>query len=131
VAEQVVKVHGLKELQRAFGKADKDEAKALRATMKEVAQPVKRAAEGKALAKVRNMPGSPKWSTMRLGYARSIVYMVPKQKGTHGRGPLMRPNLKDLLLDRAMIPALDENREQVVRGVEHMLETVGKRWERA
>ncbi len=136
MAEQTVKIEGLKGLERAFKLADKAEYKALRVTLKEAAQPVKRAAEGKAIGRIRNMKGSGTrvdWSQMRVGQARSVVYIVPKQKGRASRGnrALRRPNLKDLLLDRAMIPALDEHREDVVRGVEHMLETVGKKWEAA
>jgi hypothetical protein len=131
VADQTVHIRGLAGLQRAFKLANKEEAKLLRATLVETAQPVKRAAEGKAVSKIRNIGGP--WSQMRVGAARSVVYLAPKQKGRASRGnaSLRRPNLKDLLLDRAMIPALDEHREEVVVGVEHMLDTVGSRWERA
>ncbi len=129
--EQTIKITGLNGLQRAFSRADKEEAKLLRATLKATAEPVKRAAEGKAVSRIRNIGGP--WSQMRIGQARSVVYLAPKQKGRASRGnaSLRRPNLKDLLLDRAMIPALDEHREEVVQGVERMLGTVGSRWERA
>lgn len=130
MADPAIKVQGLRELERAFRKTDKEEAKLLRKSLKETALPVKRAAEGKALAKIRNMGRSRKWATMRLGVSKSVVYMVPRQKGTHGRGPLRRPNLKDLLLDRAMIPALEEHEGEVIRGVERVLDTAGARWEK-
>ncbi len=134
--DQAVHVKGLRELERAFKLADKAEAKMLRTTLKEAAEPVKRAAQGKAIARIRNIKGSGTkvdWSGMRVGSKRSMVYVAPKQKGRASRTnpSLRRPQFKDLLLDRAMIPALDENREEVVRNVEHMLDTVGSRWERA
>lgn len=131
MTNQVIHVSGLRELERAFKVADREEAKLLRATLKETAQPVKRAAEGKAMSRIRNMDG--KWSQMRLGYVRNLVYLVPKQKGRQSRAnrALRRPNLKDLLLDRAMIPAREEQEPQVIRGIEQMLDTVGRKWEHA
>ncbi len=136
MADQAIHVRGLRELERAFKLADKAEYKALRTTLKESAEPVKRLAEGKAVARIRNIKGAGTkvdWSQMRLGVRRSAVYLAPKQKGRASRGnrALRRPNLKDLLLDRAMIPALDERREEVVHNLERMLDTVGSRWERA
>ncbi len=126
-----IHVKGLRELERAFKLADKAEAKMLRTTLKEAADPVRRLAEGKAVSRIRNLDG--KWSQFRIGSRRSAVYLAPKQKGRASRDnrALRRPNLKDLLLDRAMIPALDERREEVVHNLEHMLDTVGSRWERA
>ncbi len=134
--DQAVHVKGLRELERAFKLADKAEAKMLRTTLKEAGEPVKRAAEGKALSRIRNIKGAGTkvdWSAMRVGSRRSAVYVAPKQKGRAGRTNrgVRRENLKDLLLDRAMIPALDERREEVVRNLEHMLDTVGSRWERS
>lgn len=131
MADSAIHVRGLRELERAFKLADREEQKQLRATLKETAAPVKRAAEGKAIGRIRNMPKSPKWAVMRIGLAKNVVYMVPKQKGSHGRGPTRRSNLKDLLLDRAMIPARVEQEANVVRGIEQMLDTVGQKWEQA
>ena len=127
MADTTIKVTGLNGLERAFKRADKDEAKLLRATLKATAEPVRRAAEGKAVSRIRNIGGP--WSGMRIGQARSVVYVAPKKRSRNAQ--LRRPNLKDLLLDRAMIPALEEHREEVVQGVERMLDTVGSRWERA
>lgn len=134
--DQAVHVKGLRELERAFKLADKTEYKALRATLKESADPVKRLAEGKAVARIRNIHTEGTkidWAQMRVGQRRSMVYVAPKQRGRASRANrvIRRPNLKDLLLDRAMIPALDERREEIVGNLEHMLDTVGSRWERA
>ncbi len=128
--EQSVHIKGLAQLERAFRVADATEAKLFRATLKEAAEPVRRLAEGKAVSRIRNLDG--KWSQFRVGSRRSLVYLAPKQKGRASRAnrALRRPNLKDLLLDRAMIPALDERREEIVHSVDEMLVVVGKRWGR-
>lgn len=131
MATGTVRVEGLRDLERAFRLVSKEETKLLRAGIKDAAQPVKLAAEGKAVASIRRMPRSPQWAVMRLGYARNLVYMVPKQKGTHGRGPRRRPNFAGLLLNRAMIPAAEQNRAAVMLAVQRVLDTVGRQWERA
>jgi len=127
---EAVRVRGIRELERAFRLADKSEQKLLRQELKTAAVPVQRAAEGMALGRIRKM--SPAWAAMRIGQKRSVVYIVPKQKGRRSRQNrnLRRPNLKTLLLDRAMIPALNSRKDDVVRGLEHMLASVGNQWER-
>lgn len=130
MANDVIRVDGLRELERAFRLVSKDETKLLRKELKAAAQPVKLAAEGKAVSEIRRMPHSPRWAVMRLGYARNLVYMVPKQKGVRGRGPRARRNLSQLLLNRAMIPAVEQNRGQVEQRVQNVLDTIGRQWER-
>lgn len=130
MANDVIRVDGLRELERAFRLVSKDETRLLRKELKAAAQPVKLAAEGKAVSEIRRMPHSPRWAVMRLGYARNLVYMVPKQKGVRGRGPRARRNLSQLLLNRAMIPAVEQNRVQVEQRVQHVLDTIGQQWER-
>lgn len=128
--ESAVHVRGLKELERAFRLADKSEQKLLRQELKAAAVPVQRAAEGMALGRIRKM--DPTWAQMRIGQKRSVVYIVPKQKGRRSKANprLRRPNLKTLLLDRAMIPALNSRKDDVIRSLEHMLAVVGNQWER-
>jgi hypothetical protein len=128
-----VRVEGLRELERAFRRVDKEETKLLRKELKEAAEPVKVAAQGKALGSIRRMRRSPRWAEMRVGQARSLVYMVPKQRGRNTKRHktrYARPNLKNLLLDRAMIPALEQNTTQVTQRVQHVLDTIGRQWER-
>ena len=126
MAKPTIHVQGLKELERAFKLADKLEQKELRTVLKATALPVKQAAESKAISRIRRMPRSPAWSQMRIGVGRSVVYMVPKRKN---RGGSKRKNLRDLLLDRAMEPALTENIPEVTMAVENMLADVGRKWE--
>lgn len=130
MAEPTVHVEGLKELERAFKLADKEEAKLLRSELKLAAEPVKLAAQGKALSRIGHM--TLPWAQMRIGQSRSVVYMVPKQKGRRSKANsrLRRPNLKRLLMDLAMAPALQEQASNVEARVEHVLETVAKQWER-
>lgn len=126
---EAIHIRGLADLERAFKLADREEAKLLRREVRAAAEPVRNLAEGRAVAEIRRM--TPPWARMRIGQKRSLVYIVPKQKGSRGRGPSRRPNLKTLLLDRAMIPALETRREATVARLETMLGTVGGKWERA
>lgn len=123
-----VVVEGLRDLQRAFKVADETLARELTKSLKELAEPVRADAEKLAVIGIRRI--TLPWATMRVGVTRSSVYIVPRKRGT--RLPQRRrPNLKDLLLDRAMIPALEHNEERVLDGMEDLLDTVGLNWERA
>lgn len=126
-----VHIRGLRELERAFRLADREEAKLLRAELIGAAEPVKQLAESQALGSIHRM--TPAWAATRVGQKRALVYIVPKQRGRASRkNPrLRRPNLKALLLDRALIPALDARRDEVIRRLEHVLAVVGQRWEKA
>ena len=126
---EAVHVRGLEDLQRAFRLADREEAKLLRRTLLASAAPVQQLAQGRALGEIRRMTFP--WAQMRIGQAKAVVYIVPKQKGTRGRSRGRRPNLKTLLLDRALIPALDARKGEVIERLEQMLATVGDRWEKA
>ena len=95
-------------------------------SLEEAAQPVELEAEALAVSRIRNMPRSPRWAGMRIGVSRmeSLVYMVPAARS---RRRTKRPNLADLLLTRAMDPALEHNAAQVEKTVDHMLaELAGK-----
>lgn len=128
MAAETVHIEGLRELQRAFKLADKELAKDLRATLRQIATPVQHDAERLAAASIPRI-GLP-WSRMRVGVTQSSVYVAPKQRGTRGRGPKHRPNLFDLLMGRSLEPALQQNQALVVHEVERMLGTIGHDWER-
>jgi len=131
MADATIHVRNLAALERAFGRADREERKLLVQEVKLAAEPVQRLAEGRALSEIRNM--TVPWSQMRIGHRRAVVYIVPRQKGRYSRANrrLRRPNLKTMLLDRAMLPALDARKDEVERRLERMLAIVGKRWEKA
>jgi hypothetical protein len=115
-------VKGLREVNAAFAKTDRDIRLAWRAEMREVAEPVRRDAEQSAVQAIRHMPSSPRWSRMRTGVTQSLVYVAPRQKGTRGRGPGGRPNLAGLLLDRAMEPALARHEHEITVRIEGLVE---------
>ena len=122
-AEGEVYVRGMRELSRAFAYADRDSRRELRAAFREVAEPVARDAESLAIARIRRMPLSPRWSLMRVGVTRTAVYVAPKQRGVRRRDdPHRRPNLADLMMDRAMEPALEQNQHEIEVAVEHALD---------
>lgn len=123
-----IRVEGLRELQRAFARADKTLSHELRDGLKDAAEPVRRAAEGLAVQNIRRI-GIP-WSRMRTGVTRKAVYVAPVQRGVKSRGgPRRRANLFDLLLGRSLEPALDQNAALVEARMEHLLGVVAKDWE--
>lgn len=127
-SNDAIRVHGLRELNRAFRAADKEQATQLRKTLREVAEPVRSEAEQRAGSQIENI--GPRWARMRTGSTQSLVYVAPRQRGARGANPLRRPNLAPLLMDRAMAPALESNRDDVENALGDMLDHVGRVWER-
>jgi hypothetical protein len=121
-------VKGYRELLRADARATKETKLGVRRELREVAEPVRRDAQSLALSEIRNMPVTPAWAVMRVGITRRAVYVAPKQKGSRGRGPNRRPNLANLLMDRAMARALAQDSGQVQAGFEHLLDHIGNSW---
>lgn len=121
-------VAGLAELQRAFKAAENQLDTEFATGAKQVAEPVRVDAERLAVAGIPRI-GVP-WSRMRVGVTTRSVYVAPEKRGS--RIPQRRrPNLADLLLGRAMEPALQQNEGQVLAGFERILDNVGKAWENA
>jgi hypothetical protein len=121
-----IRVHGLREMNRAFAKADKSLKKELTRTLKDVAEPVRSDAASRA---VREIPSIGKdWSEMRTGVTSKVVYVAPKQRGR--RSSYRRPNLAGLLMDRAMQPALNAHTNDVERALGKMLDEIGRDWGR-
>jgi len=123
-----IRVEGLRELQRAFKRADGTLQKDFRTSLRVAAEPVRASAEQLAVEKIRRI-GVP-WSRMRVGITQREVYVAPVKRGQKGRDQrLRRPNLFDLLMGRSLEPALDQNIGKVEANVEKVLETVGRDWE--
>lgn len=127
-AEQTLQVLGLRDLQRAFKLADATLVRELRTSLKEAAEPVRTDAERLARAGIPTI-GLP-WSQMRVGVTSTSVYVAPRRRGSR-LVTRRRPNLAGLLLGRAMLPALDQNQNEVATRVDRMLGEVGAVWERA
>lgn len=127
---QAVSVKGLRELNRAFARADKTLKREKNDALKDAAEPVRREAEALAVSNISRI-GVP-WSRMRVGVTQKVVYVAPKERGVRSRGDQRRrrPNLAGRLMDDAMQPALDHNHQKVVENLDHVLATVGRAWER-
>lgn len=127
---QAVSVKGLRDLNRAFARADRRLRLEKNDALKDAAEPVRQEAEALAVSNIRRI-GIP-WSRMRIGVTQRVVYVAPKQRGVTSRGNarMRRPNLAKRLMDEAMQPALDSNRAQVVEKLDDVLRTVGREWER-
>lgn len=129
MADATIEVRGLRELQRAFKVAAPVAQKELRKALRTVAEPVRHDAEELARANIPRI-GVP-WAQMRTGVTQRVVYVAPKQRGVKSRidRRYRRPNFFDLLMGRALEPALERNVVLVEAGVQAALDTVGKAWE--
>ncbi len=127
---QVVEFHGMRELLRANSEAPKNLKRAVRRDLREAAEPVRREAEDLARSSIRNI-GEP-WSRMRTGVTTKVVYVAPAKRGVKGRGndPRRRPNLANLLMDRAMQPALNRHLPDVIAALEHDAEQGIRDWDK-
>lgn len=124
-----VYIKGMRELSAAFARAGKEAQKELRDELAKVAEPIRRDAEQNARAEIARI--GPKWSAMRVGVTRRVVYVAPKARGVgRGVGGRRRPNLAPLLMERAMRPALERNRFEVAEAADRALGRVGKDWAR-
>jgi hypothetical protein len=70
------------------------------------------------------MPRSPRWAEQRIGVTARTVYIVPRAKRRGGSG---RPNLKGLLLGRAMEPALVAKTDEVEEAAVKMLDSLARK----
>jgi hypothetical protein len=117
-------VTGLRELSAAFAHAERQTRLGFRAGLRDVAEPVRRDAEQLALSAIPRMSASPAWSRMRTGVTRSLVYVAPRKRGTRGRTPRSRPNLADLLMDKAMEPALERHANEIEGRMEQFMDHI-------
>lgn len=117
-----VRVRGLRELILAEKKLAADVSLGLKPALLALAEPVRVDAESNALGAISNIGG--RWSRMRVGATSKTVYVAPK---TRRRGGSTRPNLAPLLMEQAMQPSLTSHQEEIVEGLDRMLDTLGVR----
>ncbi len=120
-----VHVKGLNGLLRACGQADKTLRSDMKEALQEAAAPVRSAAQAKAVA----IGAGRDWSAMRIGAYTSVVYVAPVERGSR-RGTRKRPKFATRLLEKAMQPALIQNRAIVERRMEGLVNEVANVWER-
>lgn len=109
-------IRGLSELQRDFKKLSKDVSKEIRTGLKDAAEPVRAKAQENAVGKISHI-GSV-WPVMRIGVTGRSVYVAPKAR-PHGGSA--RPNLAGLLMDQAMVPAVESEQDHVVERLDDVL----------
>lgn len=123
---ETLRVEGLADLNRAFALADAKLRREFRDELRDVAEPVRADAELLATATITRI-GVP-WSRMRVGITRHTVYVAPRQRGSRQFGRKRR-NLAPLLMDKAMLPALQRNEERILERTRQFLDSVGRTWE--
>lgn len=131
--EPAVRVHGLRELSAAFAKADRDVRLGFRAELRNIGRPIQQDAQRLALSEIPGMAGSPKWAGMRIGVTRKLVYVAPRRRGvrTHLDPRSRGRQFADLLMGRAMEPALERNKERAIHEFEQLLDEMANRFNRA
>lgn len=122
--QQAIRVENYKNVLEAFGAASKTIERGFMGSLREAAEPIREDAERRAgSGEIDNLADGDPWTLMRIGVTRSMVYVAPRERGrrTRGNPALERPNLKPLLLDRAMEPAIDAHRDHVRANIEDLL----------
>lgn len=125
-----IEVQGIRELQILFHKAGPEANRDIRATLRQVAEPIRSDWESLAVSSIPRV--GRKWSRARVGVTRGLVYVAPKQRGVKGRGDRRaRPKFGTLLATRVSGPALARNVDNIERDVNEALEALAKRWTNA
>lgn len=130
----LIEVDGFPELAKALASTGPDVRRALNESLKELAEPIARDAEQLAEAGITGLARKRRsdWGAMRVGVARgfSLVYVAPRERGRGGRGddPLRRPGFADILIGKAMDPAVAANEAGVVEGAEKIVDNVTRGW---
>lgn len=129
-----IHVDGLAGLLRAFGQADKLLREDLRDALQEAAAPVRSEARRLAGAEISHMGGEARpWAQMRTGVYQSVVYIAPVERGVKTRGGERRrrgSKFAELMLSKAMEPALEARGSQVEHRLEGLIDEVIDVWER-
>lgn len=121
-----IQVMGLREFQRACSKAEKATRTEVRSALREAGAPVREHAEHLAQTQIRN--AGMRWSRMKIGSTTSMVYVAPAARRAGGSP---RPNFGGLLMKRALLPAVDEKRDEVIERFEKALDNVADVFERS
>jgi hypothetical protein len=117
-----LRVKGDKELERAFLELRREVLTELRPAMRKIGEGVRTLAEQKAGADIANI-GS-QWGRMRIGVTTRMFYVAPRSRN---HGGSKRPNLAGLLMQKAMVPAADEKRTEMVAAVDALVKVSAHR----
>lgn len=117
-----VRIEGLRELNRALSKINRDVGGEVQDALKRAGEPVRSTAESYAFGGIRNIGNV--WGAMRLGSTMRSVYIAP---ATRNGGGSARPSFGTLLLETAMIPAVERGQTGVLREVENAFDSLALR----
>lgn len=124
-----VVVQGFEELQRAIARSGPAVKLAMDEGLRRGAEPVRALAGLYARRNISGMKRAqfqpPPWSVMRVGVTNKIVYVAPAARGVKTRNPFdprRRPNLFDLIMNKALDPASIAGEPLVARSVEALLD---------
>jgi hypothetical protein len=121
-------VRNQRQLVWAFNEAGKAAKRELRDELRGIAEPIRADAEQLADETIPRI--GPKWSHMKIGVTTRLIYVAPVQRGVRNfDSPRARPKFADLLMGRAMEPALERNQGNIERAVERALDHLEHRWE--
>ncbi len=122
-----VAVRGLRELNQALRRADRTTRAEFRTGFRKIAEPVRKEAEQLALSDITRI--SEPWSRMRTGVTTKLVYVAPRQRGLKGPNSRKRPKFADLLMNRALAPALERKQGEVEHDIERLIDHVADEFE--
>ncbi len=123
-----VAVDGYRDLMSALARAERDTRLGVRQELREFARPVASTWTQVALAEIPSMPKSPQWAGARIGVTRHEVYIVPRRKGTRGRGPRRRPNLGDLFEQRVKARTIARHEHEMEQRYERLTDRIADRF---
>ena len=116
MAAATVRVEGLRELTAVFRRLEGDVKNTVRDELKEVARPV----IDDTRAKIGRYQGA-KLNTIRPRVTGRSVFVTQGARKVTGK----RGDYGALQMTRGLMPALDENSDRIVRGLEHALDRLG------
>lgn len=128
MAEQAVRIEGLRELDRAFKLYGRGLEKGVREALETAAEVVRPDAQSLARSSIK--VSRVDWSEMRVGVTAHTSYVAPVQRGRNRNPRYFRPNLKGRLLSRALEPALARNIPRVEQEFGDALDDLGRLWAR-
>lgn len=123
-----VRIRGLRELNRAFKVADKSLHTRWRLEQRSIGEPVAATAQQLAIGRIPSLAQSPSWGLMKVGVTQRVVYVAPKGKR---KGGSPRPNFGQLLMERAMAPALQMHEADTLLRFERLLDQMERDWQTA
>ena len=135
-ADAQITLRGMAELQRALARVDRESLRVVQDDFKEVAEPIREGAEELAKTDIRNIlspTAEVDWWRMRTGVTRTVVYVAPVQRGVKGRpdDPRRRRKFGDILMGKAMEPALAQHAYEVEAAVERSLDRIADHFNQA